>query len=242
MAITEYLERIYGGTAEEYARRAGEAMQRGERLFIVTANPEILMHAQRDPEVRALLLDPEAQIVPDGISVVKAMCMLGLEARERVTGVDLADKLLRAAGRGGKTVFLLGAKEEVVSALAQKLRREYPGVTVHYRNGYDWDKDQIFDEIAAIGPDLTLVALGAPAQDLLIHRRLKDFSKGVFMGVGGSFDVLSGSKRRAPAFFVRTNTEWLYRILREPSRLGRFWNNNVKFLGEVKRAARQEKG
>ena len=111
-----------------------------------------------------------------------------------------------------------------------------------YRNGYDGDKDQIFDEIAAIGPDLTLVALGAPAQDLLIHRRLKDFSKGVFMGVGGSFDVLSGSKRRAPAFFVRTNTEWLYRILREPSRLGRFWNNNVKFLGEVKRAARQEKG
>ncbi len=238
LAITEYLERIFGGTAEEYAQRAERAMLSGERLFVVTANPEIIMHAQKDPEVDRLLRAKEAEVVPDGISVVKAMRMLGLEAQERVTGVDLADKLLRAAGRQGKTVFLLGAKEEGVSALAQKLRREYPGVTVHYRNGYEGDKDKIFDGIAAIAPDLTLVALGAPAQDLLIYRRLKDFSRGVFMGVGGSFDVLSGSKRRAPAFFVRTNTEWLYRILREPSRLGRFWNNNVKFLGEVRRAAR----
>ena len=83
-----------------------------------------------------------------------------------------------------------------------------------------------------------LVALGAPAQERLIARHLEEFGKGVFIGVGGSFDVLSGSKRRAPAVFVRTNTEWLYRILREPSRLGRFYRNNVKFLGEVKKAAK----
>ncbi len=85
------------------------------------------------------------------------------------------------------------------------------------------------------------MALGVPAQDLLIHRHLDEFPKGVFMGVGGSFDVLSGSKKRAPALFVKTNTEWLYRIAKEPQRLGRFWNNNVKFLREVKKAAQQKK-
>ncbi|RKJ40534.1 glycosyltransferase [Acutalibacter sp. 1XD8-33] len=239
MAISEYLKRVYGGTAEEYARRAEEAMERGERLFVVTANPEILMHGERDPKIRELLLSETAEIVPDGVSVVKAMNMLGLPAKERITGVDLAGKLLEAAGKGKKSVFLLGAKEEVVSTLAGKLRRKYPGISLRFRNGYDGDKDQIFEEIAALAPDLVLVGLGVPAQELLICRHLEKFSKGVLMGVGGSFDVLSGSKRRAPAVFVKTNTEWLYRIAREPQRLGRFWNNNVKFLGAVKKAAKK---
>ena len=112
MGIGDYLERIFGGTAEEYAQRAGKAMLEGERLFVVTANPEILMHAQQNPKVRELLLSKEAEIVPDGISVVKAMRILGLPAQERITGVDLAEKLLKMAGEKGKTMFLLGAKEE----------------------------------------------------------------------------------------------------------------------------------
>ena len=94
------------------------------------------------------------------------------------------------------------------------------------------------EAVQALQPDLVLVALGVPAQEKLIARHLGNFSKGVFIGVGGSFDVLSGSKRRAPALFVKTNTEWLYRILREPSRLGRFYRNNIKFLGEVRKEAK----
>lgn len=238
MAINEYLERVFGGTAEEYAQKAGRAMLEGRRQFTVTANPEIIMHAERDPAVRKLLLSKETEIVPDGISVVKAMHMLGLPVAERVTGVDLAEKLLRIAGENGKTVFLLGAKEEVVSALAEKLKRDYPKITVHFRNGYGKDKDADCREAAALAPDLMLVGMGVPAQDLLLYRNLGAFKKGVLMGVGGSFDVLSGSKRRAPAFFVKTNTEWLYRIAREPQRLGRFWNNNIKFLWAVRRAGK----
>lgn len=238
MAINEYLSRVFGGRLEEYARRAEKAMDEGERLFTVTANPEILMHAERDPKVRELLLSKDAEIIPDGISVVKAMNRLKLPAKERITGVDLADRLLKTAGKTGKSVYLLGAREEVVSALAAKLRKEHPGMTVNYHNGYDGDKDEIFGEIAGLEPDLVLVGLGVPAQDLLIFRHLSRFRKGVFMGVGGSFDVLSGSKKRAPQFFVKTNTEWLYRIAKEPQRLGRFWNNNVKFLWEVRKGAK----
>lgn len=242
MAITEYLKRVFPGTAEEFCKKAGEAMLSGEKLFVVTANPEIMMHAERDGAVRSLLLNKEnTAVTPDGVSVVKAMRICGLPAKERITGVDLAEKLLKLAGEHGKSVYLLGAKEEVVSALAEKLRREYPAMSVNYHNGYDGDKDEIFREIAGLSPDLVLVALGVPAQELLISRHLGEFRKGVFVGVGGSFDVLSGSKRRAPAFFVKTNTEWLYRVLREPSRLGRFYRNNVKFLGEVRKAAKSGK-
>jgi N-acetylglucosaminyldiphosphoundecaprenol N-acetyl-beta-D-mannosaminyltransferase len=235
MAVNEYLKRVYGGSARSYFERAEKALLSGERLFTVTANPEIIMHADRDPKIKKLLLSPDAEIIPDGISVVKAMNTLGCEASERITGVDLAAHLLKAAGENGKSVYLLGAKEEVVSALAEKLRAEHPDITVNYHNGYDGDKDVIFDEIAALAPDLVLVGLGVPAQELLIYRHLPKLTRGVLVGVGGSFDVLSGSKKRAPQFFVKTNTEWLYRIAKEPQRLGRFWNNNVKFLREVRK-------
>ena len=213
-------------------------MVSGKRLFVITANPEILMHAGEDPAIREMLLDEETAVVPDGISVVKAMNLLGFPAAERITGVDLAEKLLKLAGQQGKSVYLLGAKEEVVSALAKKLRDQYPQIQVRYKNGYGKDKDADFREIEALQPDLVLVALGVPAQEKLIARHLGQFQKGVFIGVGGSFDVLSGSKRRAPALFVKTNTEWLYRILREPSRLKRFYRNNVRFLGQVRREAK----
>ncbi len=239
MAVKEYLRRVFPGTAEEFCQKAGEALAAGRRLFVVTANPEILMHAGDSPEIRALLLDEETAVVPDGISVVKAMRLLGLPAKERITGVDLAEQLLKLAGQQGKSVYLLGAKEEVVSALAQKLKAQYPQMEIHYKNGYGKDKDADFREIEALQPDLVLVALGVPAQEKLIARHLERFSKGVFIGVGGSFDVLSGSKRRAPAVFVKTNTEWLYRILREPSRLGRFYRNNIKFLGQIRREAKR---
>lgn len=239
MAIKEYLQRVFPGTAEEFCQKAEEALAAGRRLFVVTANPEILMHAGDSPEIRALLLDEETAVVPDGISVVKAMRLLGLPAKERITGVDLAEQLLKLAGQQGKSVYLLGAKEEVVSALAQKLKAQYPQMEIHYKNGYGKDKDADFREIEALQPDLVLVALGVPAQEKLIARHLEKFSKGVFIGVGGSFDVLSGSKRRAPAVFVKTNTEWLYRILREPSRLGRFYRNNIKFLGQIRREAKR---
>lgn len=236
MAIKDYLKRVYPGAMETFAQTVGEALDRGGKMFVVTANPEILMHAERETDLRAMLLDESVSICPDGVSVVKAMRSLGLPAAERITGVDLAERLLARAGETGKRVYLLGAKEEVVSALTEKLRRQYPAVTVAYHNGYDGDKDRIFsEEIVPFAPDLVLAALGVPAQERLIYRHFSAFEKGVFMGVGGSFDVLSGSKKRAPALFVKTNTEWLYRIAREPRRLGRFWNNNVKFLRKVRR-------
>lgn len=239
MAIQEYLRRVFPGSAEDFCQKAGKALQEGDKLFVVTANPEILMKAEGNAEIRRLLLDEETAVVPDGISVVRAMQQLSLPVTERITGVDLAQRLLDMAGQVEKSVYLLGAKEEVVSALAKKLKLRYPRMEVRYKNGYGKDKDADFQEIVQAQPDLVLVALGVPAQELLIARHLDQFQKGVFIGVGGSFDVLSGSKRRAPSFFVKTNTEWLYRIVREPSRLKRFYESNVKFLGEIRRESKK---
>ena len=87
MAIREYVKRVFPGTAEEFCGVAGKAMLEGKRLFVITANPEILMHAGEDPKIHKMLLEETTAVVPDGISVVKAMNLLGYSAKERITGV-----------------------------------------------------------------------------------------------------------------------------------------------------------
>ena len=116
------------------------------------------------------------------------------------------------------------------------IEEKYSGIKlVGATNGYIEDKDKEFENIKKAKPDVVMVALGIPHQEKLIYKHLNEFDKGIFIGVGGSFDVLSGTKKRAPKLFIKTNTEWLYRILCEPKRLKRFWNNNVKFMFKVRR-------
>lgn len=231
--MLKYFKRIFTGTAEEFNKIADKALLGGEKLFIVTANAEILMKAEGNDEIDSLLMAEDTAIVPDGISIVKALNKKGFAAKERVTGVELCEHLFEAAGKSGKSIFLLGAKEEIVKKLSDKIKKKYHGININYRNGYDGDKDEIFEEIKRLSPDLIIVALGVPAQELLISKHLDSFEKGVFVGAGGSFDVLSGEKMRAPQFFIKTNTEWLYRIAKEPWRLKRFYENNIKFMKKL---------
>lgn len=101
------------------------------------------------------------------------------------------------------------------------------------------DKDDIFTKIAEMKPDIVLVALGIPAQELLIEKHYEKFEKGIFMGIGGAFDVLSGMKNRAPKFFVNHNLEWLYRICKEPKRFKRFYQSNVQYLRIIKKLQKE---
>ena len=131
---------------------------------------------------------------------------------------------------------MFGAKQEVLNNLKEKIEKIYPNIKLlGMTNGYVENKDEEFQKIIKKEPDIVLVALGIPAQEKLIYKYFKDFKKGIFVGVGGSFDVLSGTKKRAPQIFIKTNTEWLYRILKEPKRIKRFWDNNVKFIFKIRK-------
>ena len=192
-------------------------------MFIVTANPEAFMYGGNDIEVKKLLLDEKTTVVADGIGLVKAAKMLDIQIPERIPGIDIAQQLLEYGNEMEKSVYLFGAKQEVIEAMVDRINKEYPNLIVAgYTNGYVKDKDKVFETIKESGADIVLVALGMPAQE-----------KGIFVGVGGSFDVLSGIKKRAPEFFIKHNLEWLYRITKEPSRLKRFYDNNIKFLFNV---------
>jgi len=240
--VKSFFEKLYQNSRTDFFALAENALNTEQRTFVVTANPEIFMQAEKSDELRVLLLDPDTTLIADGIGIVKGARMLGISVKERIPGVELAEFLLSACNSGKKSVYLFGAKREVLDALCKVCREKYPALSVVGTcDGYVSDKDAVFDQIRALAPDLVLVALGVPQQEQLIYRHLKDFSKGVFVGVGGSFDVLSGTKARAPALFIRLNLEWLYRILKEPSRLKRFYQNNVKFIFRVKKLKKDKK-
>lgn len=240
--IIDYLKKTYGETNKEFYGIADKALIKGEKMFIVTANPEIFMTGEGDEAFDKILLRKDVVIVPDGIGVVKAMEMAKVPVKERIPGVELAAHLIKTAGDNEKSVFFLGAKQFVMDALVEKVKSENPKINiVGAVNGYDRNKDEVFEEILEKKPDLIFVALGVPAQEKLIAKYYDRFDKGIFIGVGGSFDVLSGTKARAPKFFIKMNLEWLYRIMKEPKRIGRFYKSNVKFFSVVKKQIKEGK-
>ncbi len=234
--MKKFFDRLYRNTQTDFFSLAENCLQNEKRMFVVTANPEIFMHAEENAVLSKLLLDPATTLIADGIGIVKGARMLNVPVKERIPGVELAEFLLSACGKLGKSVYLFGAKREVLDMLSQVLSVKYPTLSiVGTRDGYVADKDAVFGEIKKLRPDLVLVALGVPQQEELIYRYINEFDKGIFVGVGGSFDVLSGMKVRAPKLFIRLNLEWLYRIIKEPSRLKRFYQNNVKFVFRIKK-------
>ena len=234
--MKEYLKQVYNKSEKEYFKLLSKWLKNNEKKFIITANPETLTMAETDEEISKMLLDKNNSIVPDGIAVVKACNMLNLPVTERIAGVDIAEYLLRIANEQKKSLYLFGAKKEVIESLVNKIKVDYNNInTLGYSDGYVEDRDKVFKEIIKLKPDICLVALGIPYQEKLIYKHLDEFNKGIFVGVGGSFDVLSGTKKRAPKIFIKLNLEWLYRIVCEPKRLKRFWNNNVKFILKIRK-------
>jgi len=162
-------------------------------------------------------------ICADGIGVVKAAQILGDSLPERVTGYDTMVRLLEVGQQKHFKIYLLGAQKETIEKTVANIHKNYPNVdVVGYHDGYfDWNNNDFAKEIATLQPDLVFVALGVPRQEKWITENLDKFSKGVFIGVGGSFDVIAGTVKRAPVLWQKLNLEWLYRLLRQPSRFGR---------------------
>ncbi len=234
--MKKIFKRLYTNSFDNFCELLKDKINSNKKTFIVTANPETFMMSEKDSEIRDMLLDKNVTLVPDGIGVVKAAKMLNINVYERIAGVDIAKFLLEYANEKGLKVYLFGSKQEVIDRMQQIIEKEYCNIKlVGATNGYVNDKDKEFENIRKLNPDIVMVALGIPVQEKLIYNHLNDFKKGIFIGVGGSFDVLSGTKKRAPKLFIKLNLEWLYRIICEPKRLKRFWNNNIKFIIKVRK-------
>ena len=234
--MRKLFDKLYKKSAQSFYEILSDNLKNNKKTFVVTANPETFMISEKNEDVRKMLLDKETVMVPDGIGVLKAGKKIGYNIEERITGIDIANELLKFGNEQKKSIYLFGSKQEVINSMKIVIKEQYPNLKlVGTSNGYVTDKDKVFDEIVKLEPDIVLVALGIPLQEMLIYKHLNRFKKGIFVGVGGSFDVMSGMKKRAPKIFIKLNLEWLYRIMKEPKRLKRFYDSNVKFLFRIKK-------
>jgi N-acetylglucosaminyldiphosphoundecaprenol N-acetyl-beta-D-mannosaminyltransferase len=205
-------------TYDQLAAKLLEDINHNRKSFIVAINPEKIMKAQEDMELRDLLNKATYQI-PDGIGVILASMMKGGKIRSRVTGIDMMLRLCKEAALHGKKVFLYGAKPGVADEAKKKLEERFPGIQiVGTMHGYEKDENVIVNAINASNPDILFVALGSPAQEYWIVKHMDSLAPKVYQGVGGSFDVVSGRLKRAPLLFQKLGMEWFYRLVKEPWR------------------------
>jgi N-acetylglucosaminyldiphosphoundecaprenol N-acetyl-beta-D-mannosaminyltransferase len=210
-------------TGDEAMERIVQAWKEKSFFHVVTANAEMIYRSTRD-ETLAKVIEEAELVTADGIGVVLASRLLGRPAPERVAGYDLMLKCLKQAARQNVPVFFLGARPEVLREAVAAAAIRFPGLRVAgSRDGYFQEEEEegIANLVSSRQPGLLLVAMGVPKQEKWISRFRNMLPPCVVIGVGGSFDVLSGKARRAPHWVQRAGLEWLYRIAREPSRLKR---------------------
>lgn len=219
---------------EETLHRIQRFIESGRPHQHVVVNVDKLVKASKDAELRHIINEC-ALISADGMPVVWASRLLGNGLKERVAGIDLFEALMERSSVTGWRVFLLGAKEDVVSRVATLYRHKYPGLTIAgYRNGY-WqpaDEAEIVEQIKISRPDLLFVAISSPKKEQFLGRYQAELRVPFAMGVGGTFDVAVGKVKRAPAWMQRAGLEWFFRFLQEPRRMfKRYFVDDLAFLG-----------
>jgi N-acetylglucosaminyldiphosphoundecaprenol N-acetyl-beta-D-mannosaminyltransferase len=207
--------------SSNYLRWIADRLERGLGTHVITMNAEIVMQANQNP-ILADILQQADLITADGSGIVLALSWYGIK-QTKCAGVELGEALLRLANDHGDRypVFFYGGKPEIVTKAAHNWQEKLPNLKiVGVENGYLGTQEQadLEAKLLATQPRIILVALGVPRQEIWIrdHRHL--CPDATWVGVGGSFDVWSGVKKRAPKLFQHLNLEWLYRFAQEPSR------------------------
>lgn len=208
-------------TLQDAADSIAARIDSGQPTFCIAANPEKLYRARHDRSLRDILLGADIRIC-DGVGLsLAAKALYGARLR-RCTGIDLFLALIALAEKKDWKVFLLGASPESSQGAQRELLRRFPALRIAgARDGYFRDAAEVIDQINASGARLLFVAMGSPRQEFWIARHRARLQPLLCMGVGGSFDVLAGTVKRAPVFFQRTGTEWLFRLLSDPRRARR---------------------
>ncbi|MCL2236055.1 MAG: WecB/TagA/CpsF family glycosyltransferase [Defluviitaleaceae bacterium] len=191
-----------------------------EPSLVVTPNPEMVMLARKDTKFKDLLNSADL-VVPDGIGIVHASKLTKKPLKQRVAGFDLLLEVFAAKEAKEVKWYFLGGKPGVAEKAKKQMEQRFGLQVAGCENGYFKDDDAVIARIAASGADIVLVGLGFPRQEIWAATNKHKLGAKILMGVGGSFDVMSGELKRAPKFFQKIGLEWLYRLLRQPKRIWR---------------------
>ncbi len=223
-------------TLSEAVERCDVAVAKRQQMLVGVVNAAKIVNLRRDAHLRRSLLECD-MILADGQSVVWASQFLGQPLPERVAGIELFESLLALADREHRSVYLLGARPEVLASLVDKVRERFPNLVVAgSRDGYFDDSEgaSIAREIAASQADMLFLGMVSPKKEIFLGTYGRDLKVPVLHGVGGSFDVLAGVTQRAPRTWQRLGMEWAYRLKQEPGRLWRrYARTNSRFIAQT---------
>lgn len=195
-----------------------------EKVNIISGNPEILFNGLNNPMLKETFNDKSSVIIPDGIGTVIASKILKAPVKEKIAGIELVREVLIKANSERKSIYLLGAKQEVLEKCVENIKKEFPDLKVSgFHNGFfDLDNcDDIIEDVKKSEPWAIFVAMGSPRQEIFINKVMDNLNTHIFMGVGGVFDVFAGELKRAPKWMLALGLEWLYRVIKEPFRIKR---------------------
>ena len=196
-------------------------MQSKKGGYLATPNPEIVMLCQENTELSKAVSDAD-MVLPDGIGIIYGAKILGTPLKQKIPGIDFIQELFSEMSKKHMSVFLLGAKPGVAELAEEKLKTRYAGLQFLGTNdGYFSDDRPIIEKINSAAPDLLLVCLGTPKQELWMSKSSDKLDVGLMAGLGGSLDVFAGIVERAPEKWRSMGFEWLYRLINDPSRASR---------------------
>lgn len=208
-------------TIEEATENALAHIEARSGAYVVTPNPEIVWLC-RDSADLAKAVRGAAMVLPDGVGVVYGAKILGTPLKEKLPGADFAENLIAHLSKKGGSIYLFGAKPGVADMAGQRLTEKYPGLVIAgIHDGYFQDDEPIIADINKKRPDFLMVCLGAPKQELWMEKNSGRLDVGLMAGLGGTLDVYAGTVKRAPERWQRLGLEWLYRLIKEPRRIGR---------------------
>lgn len=224
---------VHSLSMQETLDHISSCIDAGEQVHHVVVNAAKLVYMQKDRQLYESVVHCDI-INADGQAVVWASKILGKPLPERVAGIDLMTALVAMSAQKKYKIFLLGAKEEIVSKVADIYKEQYgPNIIAGYHNGY-YSPDQEAEvalEIAVSGAHMLFVAISSPKKEIFLNQYKDLIHIPFIMGVGGSFDIIAGKTKRAPGWMQRNGLEWLYRVYQEPARMWkRYTITNTKFM------------
>lgn len=225
--------RVNAMTMDEVLEQAALHAADRSRFLIGVVNAAKIVKLRKDALLRESLLVPDV-VLADGQSVVWASRLLGHPLPERVAGIDLFERLLALADVERRSVYFLGARQNVLEAMVERVKSRYPNLSVAgYRDGYfaTEESGDVAAGIAATGADMLFLGMTTPKKEIFLAEHGELLGVPILHGVGGSFDILAGLTKRAPERWQRMGLEWAYRLLQEPRRLfARYASTNASFI------------
>lgn len=195
-----------------------------KKLHIISGNPEVLYNGLNNEELLKNFTGEESIIIPDGVGVVLASKLVGQSVKQKIAGIDVMKELLKKCETENRTVYLLGAKMDILNECIDKLTQRYPKLNIIGKHDGYFNMDSCEDllhDIISKKPYVLFVAMGCPRQEKFIAKYMDILPCNIFMGVGGSFDVFAGRVKRAPQWMIKMGLEWFYRVSKEPYRIKR---------------------